>query len=118
MLATCFVGEEILSLFDVTAGTADKMLIVPENPNVTTDLVYAARFGWPTIANELSLGHTVGQAIAKANECLPINDKGTPNPLDDEWFPDGTFRGPCTANRVTWKRIGGSDGQRIRPVVR
>jgi hypothetical protein len=119
VLATCFVGEEILSLFDVTLNTKDKMLIVPENPSLMTDLVYAAQFGWPTIANELSLGHTVGEAIKKANQCLPVNDNGTPaNPTDDTWVPDGTFRGPCSPNRVTWKRIGGSDGMRIRPPVR
>lgn len=100
-VGSCFVGPDFLSLFNMTENTPDRVMIVPTNPNVTTDLFVSAKYAWPAFVRALSQGKSIDQAIVEAdNSCVVENPPGTP--------PD-QIRPVCGINAIKWRRIGGAN---------
>jgi hypothetical protein len=105
-VGSCFLGADFLSLWDITASTPDRVLVVPENPNLTADLYVSAKFAWPAFSAALSRGKTVDEAIVAANDsCVVQHDPDNPNDA----------RPICGISAVTWRKVGGTNVIRLVP---
>jgi hypothetical protein len=72
-VASCRIGPEFLSLWDINASTSNRALIVPVGTETETNL-YAAALAWIAIATKLGVdGLPVGQAVAAGNVVLQNN---------------------------------------------
>ncbi len=85
-IASCYIAQEFKDLWGITDTTPGRMLIVPVDQDAQTDLLLGGKV-WRSIADSLSRGLTVGQALERANGALPSNKR--------------------------WMRIGGNDGFRL-----
>jgi hypothetical protein len=71
-IASCSPGPIFESLFDLGGGVPTRALILPVGDNTQTDLFYSAH-AWRLMANALSRGQTVAQAVEAGNQYLSQN---------------------------------------------